>query len=117
MDKNGVEVILFSSICWLNEKHIEEQLCQTNLGVITRRYHPNYREHRYELVDNQKKQPNRINLHGGIGTGIIKDCRIAEACNLKKRLGFKLHDVFKTKQRTVVGSIKDAFEGENMQAQ
>ena len=73
MHKNGVEVIVFSSICWLNEKHIEEQLGQANLGVITRRYHPKYREHRYELVDNQTKQPNRIYLHEGIGTGIIKD--------------------------------------------
>ena len=38
-------------------------------------YHPKYKKHRYELVDEPKKQPNRILLHGGIAIGIIKDCR------------------------------------------
>ena len=45
------------------------------------------------------------------------DCRTAKACNFKGRLGFKLRDIFKTKQQTVAGLIKDAFEGENMQAE
>ena len=41
-------------MCWLNEKHIEEQLGHANLVVITQRYHPKYRKHRYELLDNPK---------------------------------------------------------------
>ena len=45
------------------------------------------------------------------------DCRTAEAFKFKRRLGFKLHHVFKPKQQTVVGSIKDIFGGENMQAE
>ena len=36
---------------------------------------------------------------------------------LKKKLGFKLHDVVNTKEQTVINSIKDAFEGEDMQTQ
>ena len=35
----------------------------------------------------------------------------------KKNLGFKLYDVINTKEQTVINSIKDAFEGENMQTQ
>ena len=35
----------------------------------------------------------------------------------KKKLRFRLHDVIKTKEQTVIESIKDAFEGENMQSQ
>ena len=45
------------------------------------------------------------------------NCRTDESCNLKKNLGFTLHDVINTKEQTIINSIKDAFEGENMQTQ
>ena len=45
------------------------------------------------------------------------DCRTDESCNLKRNLGFKLHDVIKTKEQTVLNLIKDAFEGEDVQSQ
>ena len=48
---------------------------------------------------------------------VIIDCRTDESCNLKRNLGFRLHDVINTKEQTVINSIKDAFEGENMQTQ
>ena len=44
-------------------------------------------------------------------------CRTDESCNLKGNLGFKLHDVINTKEQTVLESIKNAFEGEDMQTQ
>ena len=45
------------------------------------------------------------------------DCRTDESCNLKRNLGFTLYDVINTKEQTVINSIKDAFEGEDMQTQ
>ena len=45
------------------------------------------------------------------------DCRADESCNLKRNLGFKLHDVINTKEQTVINSIKDLFEGEDIQTQ
>ena len=45
------------------------------------------------------------------------DCRTDESCNLKRNLGFRLHDVINTKEQTVLKSIKDAFEEEDMQTQ
>ena len=45
------------------------------------------------------------------------DCTTDESCDLKRNLGFRLHDVINTKEQTVINSIKDAFEGENMQTQ
>ena len=45
------------------------------------------------------------------------DYRTIEACGFKRRLGFRLHDVINTKQQTVIGSIKDEFDGENMQSE
>ena len=45
------------------------------------------------------------------------DCRTVESCKFKRNLGFTRHDVINTKEQTVINSIKDAFEGENMQTQ
>ena len=45
------------------------------------------------------------------------DCRTDKWCSLKKNLVFKLHDVISTKEQTAINSIKDAFEGEDMQTQ
>ena len=44
------------------------------------------------------------------------NCRPDKSCGLKN-LGFKLHDVVNTKEQTIINSIKDAFEGENIQTQ
>ena len=35
----------------------------------------------------------------------------------KQQLGFKLYDMINTKQQTIINSIKDTFEGENIQTQ
>ena len=48
---------------------------------------------------------------------VIMDCRTDESYNFKRNLGFTLHDVINTKEQTVINSIKDAFEGEDMQKQ
>ena len=45
------------------------------------------------------------------------NCRTDESCNLKRNLGFTLHNVINTKQKTIISSIKDAFEREDMQTQ
>ena len=43
------------------------------------------------------------------------NCRADESCNLKRNLRFNLHDVINTKEQTVLESIKEAFQGEDMQ--
>ena len=45
------------------------------------------------------------------------DCRTDESCNLKRNLGFTLHNAINTKEQTVINPTKDAFEGENVQSQ
>ena len=46
------------------------------------------------------------------------DCRTDKSCFLKKKqLGFKSYDVINTKEQTIINSIKDTFEGENIQTQ
>ena len=88
-----------------------------NIPSITNKYDKIYKKHRYELVDEPIKQPNRRFLRIDLALKIIMDCRTDESCNLKRNVGFTLHDVINTKEQTVINSIKDAFEGENMQTQ
>ena len=66
-------------------------------------------------MDNPKKEPIRIFLHGEIAIGILKDCRTAKACSFKGRLGFNLHVVFNKKQQAAVEILREVFEAENMQ--
>ena len=40
--------------------------------------------------------------------------RTDKSCNLKRNLGFRLHDAINTKEQTVLKSIKNAFEEEDM---
>ena len=47
--KNCVEVTIFNSKKWLNEKHIETQLRHANLPTITLQYSSELRKQRQEL--------------------------------------------------------------------
>ena len=117
-ENNSIEVIVGGiDILWLNENHIEEKLGHKNLPAITNKYDPLYKRHRYELGDKPKKQPRRRFLSSDLALKVIMDCRTDESCNFKRNLGFRLHDVTNTKEETVINSIKDAFEGENIQTQ
>ena len=75
------------------------------------------KKHWYELVDKPKKQPKRRFLYSDLTLKVIMDCRTDESCNLKRNLGFRLHDVINTKEQTVINSIKDVFEGEDLKTQ
>ena len=113
---NGIEVIVDSvNALWLNEKNIEEKLGHKNLPVITNKYDKIYKKHRYELVNIPIKQSDRRFLHIDLALKIIMGCRTDKSCSLKKKLGFKLHDVINTKEQTTINSIKDTFEEENIQ--
>ena len=63
------------------------------------------------------KQSNIRFLRIDLALEMIMDCRADELCSLKRNLGFNLDDVINTKKQTVLKSIKDAFEGEDMQTQ
>ena len=100
MTQNYIQVTVDAiGTLWLNEKHIEEKLGHKNLPVITNKYDQVYKKHRYEVVDKPKKQPNRRFLLSDL---VIMDCRAGESCNLKRNLGFRLHNVISTKEQTVL---------------
>ena len=96
---------------------MKRRLGHQNLPVVTNKYDKIYKKSRYELVDKPIKQPNRKFLHISLALKIIMDSRTDKSCSLKKNLGFKLYDVINTKEQTIINSIKDTFEGENIQIQ
>ena len=115
---NNIEAIVDGvGTLWLNEKHIEKNLGHKNLPVITNKYDHVYKKHRYELVNKPKKQPNRKFLCSNLALKVIMNCKTDKSCNLKKKLGFRLHDVINTKEQTILESIKNESEGEDMQTQ
>ena len=116
LENNDIVIVDSVNALWLNEKNVEEKLGHKNLPVVTSKYDKIYKKSRYELVDKPIKQANRF-LHINLALKIIMDCRTDKSCNLKKNLGFKLHDVIDTKEQTIIKSIKDAFEGENILTQ
>ena len=117
-ENNGIEAIVDSmGNLWLNEKHIEEELGHKNLPVVTNKYDPIYKKYRYELVNDPEKQPNRRFLRSDLALKIIMNCRTDKSFNLKRNLGFNLHEVINTKEQIVLESIKEAFQGEDMQTQ
>ena len=62
----------------------------------------------------KKKQSCRTFIHNDLALKTIIYCRTDESCNLKKNLGFTLHDLINTNEQTV---IKDAFKRENIETQ
>ena len=112
---NGKEVITDNlNTLWLNEMHAQEQLGHKNVRPVTNKYDKEYKKCRYELIDDPVKQSHRKFIRNDLELKIIMDCRTDQTCNFKRNLGFRLHDVINTKEQTVINSIKDAFEGENM---
>ena len=102
-ENNGIEVIVDTvNALWLIERHIGEQLGHENLPSVTNKYDKIYKKRRYELVDESIKQPYRNFLHIDLVLKIINDCRTDESCNLKRNLGFKLHDVINIKEQTII---------------
>ena len=73
---HGIEVTVDGiSTLWLNEKHVEKKSGHKKLPVITNRYDLVYKNPRYELVDEPKKQPNRRFLPSNLTLKVIMDCR------------------------------------------
>ena len=100
---------------WLNERHVEQQLGRKSVQAVTNTRDEKCKKHRYELIDEPIKQPNRRFIRNDLELKILIDCRTDESCNLKRNLGFRFHDVINTKEQTLINSVKDAFEGENIQ--
>ena len=85
------------------------------MQITTGKYISDHKKHRYQLVDEPKKQINWLFKDKDEAIKIIMDCRITAAHKFRTSLGFKQHDVILTKKLPVMTKIRSLFEGENMQ--
>ena len=83
--------------------------------MTTIKYISNQRKHRFELVDEQKKQPNRIFINKESIIKVIIDCRTMAVHKFRTILGFKQYDVILTIEQSVLLNKKSSFEGKNRQ--
>ena len=88
-----------------------------NLQEIAIKYHSNHRKQRYDLVEEPKKQVNRVFIDKKIAVKVVMDCRTVSAHKFRTRLGFKQYDVILTQELIVLTKILILFERKNMQAQ
>ena len=85
-ENNGIEVVIDNNgKLWLSQRHIEEKLDHKHLRAITIKYCSDYRKHIFELVEEPKKQPNRI-FFLDLAFEIIRYCRTVESRKLKTRI-------------------------------
>ena len=84
---------------------------------ITIKYHSDHQKHRYELVEEPKKQANRIFIDKKLTMKVIMNCRTTSAHKFRTRLGFKQYDVILTKERSMQTKLMSSIETENMQTQ
>ena len=82
-ENNGIEVILDNlNTLWLNETHVQKQLGHKNLPEVTNNYDEEYKNHRYELIDDSIKQSNRRFIRSDLPLKILKVSGTDESCNL-----------------------------------
>ena len=94
----------------LGDKEIKGKFKTNNL---TDEQIKKYKRHGSELIDRE----NFVYAQEGILIPVIMHFRAPESCKFKRSLGFKVHDVIHCKEQIVLESIKDGFEGENMQTE
>ena len=79
------------------------------LIAVTNKYHKKHKTCRYEL--------NKKFIRNHLGDFLVKTMRADKINELRKKLGCNVIDAFNTNEQSLIGAIKDVFEGENMQTQ
>ena len=91
----------------LVDKEIKSKFKTNNL---TDEQIKNYKIHGSELIEGEKF----MYAHDGVIIPVIMHCITPKSCKFKRNLEFKLHDLINCKEQTVLESIKDAFDREDM---
>ena len=84
---------------------------------ITTKHNSNHRKYRCELVEEPKKQVNRIFIDEKLAIKVTMDCRTTLAHKFRTTIGFKQCNVILTKGVSVLTKIMNSFEEENMKTQ
>ena len=117
------------SVLWIRIKDIGEKVDVKNIGdliykEINGKFETNYlieqqfrkyKQHGSEFIQGI----NFMYAHECIIIPIIMYCRLStpKTIEFKSKLGFNQYDITLTKEQSVLKSVMNAFEGENMQTQ
>ena len=99
----------FKNIFDLVDKEIRGKI-ETNYP--TEQQIKKYKRHGSELIKDEKF----MYVHEDIITPIIMHCRVStpKTFKFRSKIGFNQYDITLTKEQSVLKSVMDAFEGENM---
>ena len=84
---------------------------------ITTKYHSDQRKHSYNLVEEPKKQSNKISVDKKFAVKVIMDYRTASAHEFRTRLVLKQYNLILIRGHSVLTKIISSFERENMKTQ
>ena len=110
----SVEVVIFNGKKWLNEKHIEDQLKQSNLQAITLQDSPKLRKQRQEIQYCGDNQPCRKLLQEDFAVQIKMDCRTTPAVRFRAKLGFNQQDPLMTQEQSILSKFVTLFAAEEI---
>ena len=102
---------------WLNEKHIETKIGYSNLLVNTNKFDPTYKKCRLELVDEPECHPCRRFRHNDLAEKLVKALKTDQTDAFRRSLGFNVVDTFSFKQQSITETIKEIFQGEDIQTE
>ena len=100
------------NICDLVDKEIKAKF---ETDYPTEQQITKYKRHGSELIENEKF----MYAHECVIIPVIMHCRAATPKKIafRSKLGFNQYDITLTKEQSVLKSVMDAFEGENVQTQ
>ena len=102
---------------WLNEKHLEYEIGYSCLTVVTNKYYKKCKKCGHELNENSKKKKTKKIHTQWFRRLFSQNNQNRQNKWTRKKIGCNVIDVFNTNEQSLIGAIKDAFEGENMQTQ
>ena len=83
----------------IQTESLEESLDHKNVRKITEKCYSGQRKYKSELVEEPKKQINRISIDKKLAIQVIMDCRTTSAHKFRTRLAFKQYHVILTKEQ------------------
>ena len=83
------------------------------INYLTEQQIRKYKRHGSKFIGNEKRKY----AHEGVIIPVIMHCRVStpKSIEFRSKLEFNQYDITLTKEQSVLKSIMDAFEGENMQ--
>ena len=129
-NNNGIKIIIFRNRenkmleVWLKIIDIQKYLGVKNMSdLIIKEIESIYNRKRNDITDQEKEKYKAwaddvyVYIISDLALEITMDCTLPEAIEFRSQLAFKQHHIKLRRESSVLKSITDAFEVEDMKAQ